>query len=196
LMRSSDPSAVEDVRRQMVEQARSEFESGGIQWESAQIAWEADCRFQGQVYEVRLPMEDRALRVDDADSIAKTFLEAYESEYGIGTAWKGSDVVLINIVLSVRAPRHKPPLREHGYELDSTDVVPNSRRQAWLRGSVGISEVDILEEQNLPAHSRVEGPAIIDCGDTTIVLPDQWSATRDEYLNFRMSLSSPSEGAS
>jgi N-methylhydantoinase A len=196
LMRTSDPTVVEDVRRQMIEQARSEFMSGGINWESADVSWEADCRFQGQVYEVRLPMEDRDLRPDDAESIATTFLEAYESEYGIGTAWKGSDVVLINVVLSVRANRHKPELRDHGEGLVPIDAAPNSSRPAWLRGALGVSEVGIFDELHLLPGSRVHGPAIIDCGDTTIAIPDQWSATRDEYLNFRMSLSSPTEGAS
>ena len=70
----------------------------------------ADFRFVGQVYEVTMPLPDRALDAGDGERLSEEFLEAYERTYGKGTAWKGSPTIMVNLLGPRVGTTSKPPL--------------------------------------------------------------------------------------
>lgn len=186
-----DLSGVEQVNaalEEMLEQARADAASENIAIADLEIERSGDFRFLGQVHEVSQSIPDRALTENDAGEMAAGFPSVYEKNYGEGTAWEGSPVVLVNISIKAIFRREKPVSREQEPARQTTTPQPASVRrifQPFLREE---AEVPVYAEASLPPGAEIEGPCIIDVGDTTLYVPSDASCARDRYFNFNLTL--------
>lgn len=185
---SSQVDHVNAALEEMLAQARADAQSENLDINALEIERAGDFRFLGQVHEVSQPLPDRAFTAEDAGQLADGFPTVYEQNYGEGTAWKGSSVVLVNISIKAVFRREKPVSREE--EATSQTPLPEpltSRRvyQPFLREA---AEVPVYAEATLPPGTRIEGPCIVDVGDTTIYVPSAAICTRDRFFNFSLTL--------
>lgn len=182
----SDPSqadSVNAVAAEMIEQAIADAAQEGIAAEDLEIERSGEFRFLGQVFEVNVPLPDRDLDADDAASLAAEFPRIYERNYGEGTAWEGSPVVLLNLSIKAIHGRRKPTSRTAAADgggapqpVDHRDIfLPIERRR---------ESVPIYADADLRPGTSVTGPAILDLGDTTVYVPDGTKAERDKFFNF------------
>lgn len=177
---------VNTIAAQMVSDAVSRMESEGFGREQIQVARSADIRFAGQAYELTLPMPDRALTDADGPLLFEEFLSLYERTYGEGTAWKGVPASLINYSVMVIGRQDRPALTPHGNGNGS--APPLQRRRVFLPGERRWEEIPVIDDHQFPVGFKIDGPAIIDEGDTTIYVPPGTAAERDEYLNYVLTL--------
>jgi N-methylhydantoinase A len=182
----SKPEGVERVNQvaeRMVADAIAQMESEGFSREQIELQRSADVRFQGQAYELTLPMPDRLLTAADAQQIFDDFLATYERTYGEGTAWKGVPASLINYSVTVTGRQDRPALSGVGRNGAGAGLVRETR-EVFLPAERTRAEVPVIDDATFTAGARVEGPAIIDAVDTTIYVPAGTTAERDEYLNY------------
>jgi N-methylhydantoinase A len=145
----------------------------------------ADVRFQGQAYELTMEMPDRTLTEDDAPSLFDSFLKTYEQTYGEGTAWKGVPASLINYSVTVVGRQDRPDLgAASASENGHTGRLERERRRVYLPGEQRWEEIPVIDDQRFDVGVEVQGPAIVDEGDTTIYVPPWTTATRDEFMNY------------
>ena len=51
---------------------------------------------------------------------------------------------------------------------------------------IGPSDTPVYVRDDLPAGFAFDGPAIVDQFDSTVVVPPDWKAEVDEWLNIRL----------
>ncbi|MCW3063806.1 MAG: hydantoinase/oxoprolinase family protein, partial [Solirubrobacterales bacterium] len=183
----SKPDGVErvnEIGERMVVDARREMAAEGFADDEIDIARSADLRFQGQEYELTLPLPDRPLTVDDAESLSSDFLKLYERTYGEGTAWKGVPATRVNYSVTAVGRQPRPDLPVASRNGHTPDAARREMREVYLPDVHRRAEIPVYDDALCGAGIRIEGPAIIDESDTTIYVPTGTTAERDEYLNY------------
>jgi N-methylhydantoinase A len=156
-----DPGEVEagfagleaDVRGQMAGDAR------------LSLARLADLRYQGQSFELTVEAEDLA-------GMAARFHAAHERRYGY--RMEDEVVELVNLRLVATVPRAKPELSEAPPRRDGGP----SRRRAFIDG--GWREIDVHDRAALGVGSQLQGPAVVELAESTLLVRPGWRATVDE----------------
>lgn len=183
----SDPSRADEVNEiaaEIIAQAKADAADEGISEDDLVIERSGDFRFLGQVYEVPVPLENRDFTPDDATKLADEFPTVYERSYGEGTAWVGSPVVLMNLSIKVTNRRAKPAGREQ--EPHDSHPAPEAvaHRDVFLPIERRQESIPVFPESELPPGASVDGPCIVDVGDTTLYIPENAKCERDRYFNF------------
>jgi N-methylhydantoinase A len=129
-------------------------------------------------------MPDRVLVEDDAPAIFDQFLAHYERTYGEGTAWKGVPASLINYSVTVIGRGQRPTLNGVGHANGASNSLVREEREVFLPAERRRERVPVIDDASFGVGVEVEGPAIIDEGDTTVYVPPGTTATRDEYRNY------------
>jgi N-methylhydantoinase A/oxoprolinase/acetone carboxylase beta subunit len=171
---------VEAVRSEMRALAAQEAEVAGIVESELTLSWGAELRFGGQVSELDMPLGPEPFTAATAQSLITAFPARYESFYGAGTAWQGAPVVLVNLILTSSAPRPRPNITAAA-SASNAAAAPSSRRRVLMGGGVWRDEVPVYDGTGFLPGMQVAGPAIVDEHDTTILVPQGWSARRDEW---------------
>lgn len=175
---------VNEVAQQMVQTARQEMVAEGFAEDQIEVQRTADIRFQGQAYELTLPMPARELGAEDAQGLFDSFLALYERTYGEGTAWKGVPASMINYSVTVVGRQRRPSIAEVELEPTPPEQLMRETREVYLPSEHRREQIPIYDDALFTAGSSVEGPAIIDAADTTVYLPPGTKAERDRYLNY------------
>ena len=177
-------AALED----MLAQARADAISENLDVTALEIERAGEFRFLGQVHQVGQPLPDGMLTEADAAALAEAFPAVYEQNYGEGTAWKGSAVVLVNISIKAVFRREKPAGREQEPVVGGNRPQPKAVRRIYQPFQREEADVPVYAEADLPPGTRIDGPAIIDVGDTTIYVPSGAACGRDRFFNFTLAL--------
>jgi N-methylhydantoinase A len=183
----SKPEGVErvnEIAEQMVSTAHREMLDEGFPEDQIEIQRSADIRFQGQEYELTLPMPARTLTAEDAQTLFDEFLALYEQTYGEGTAWKGVPASMINYSVTVVGRQPRPSMDEVELAPSAPEDLVRERRTVFLPTERRSEEIPIYDDLLFTAGTVVEGPAIIDAADTTIYVPPGTRAERDQYMNY------------
>ncbi len=160
------------VRRlidEMESEGRRVLVDAGIAPENVRFTHGADMRYYGQANEVTIELA-RDPRVDpDTIALRASFEKAYEALYGIRLPEMNVEVV------SWRSSAHgPPPNRRHRTPLPESLGRPHGARRVLFES--GPLRVEVYPRAVLAAGQRIEGPAILEERDTTIVLRPGWRA--------------------
>ncbi|GAA4546562.1 hydantoinase/oxoprolinase family protein [Pseudonocardia xishanensis] len=172
----------------LAEEARSAIRSEGFADSDIGFRRSADLRFQGQIFELSLPLPDRPLTVEDLPGIAADFHALYEETYGAGTVWRGAGVLMLNVSVTVVGRReHRSPFREQEAEAEPFAPEPVATRTVHLPMTGQQAQVPVYSAADLTPGARAQGPEIVDEGDTTIFTPPGHGLRRDRFFNYVLS---------
>ena len=173
--------------------ATSQLDEDRIAREDRVLMRVAECRYQGQGYELRVDVPTGA--VDDAwiGRLRDAFHEVHEREYGRASPDKDIELVNLRVVGIGRIPHLEPTeLPVGGAEPPAAALV--GRHDVVFDGggdSAGkplVLATPVYERSALEAGNTIRGPAIVVQGDTTsLVLPDL-AAEVDKYGNLLINL--------
>jgi N-methylhydantoinase A len=126
-----------------------------------------DMRYIGQGHELQLALPEAPLHAEDARRLRSEFEKLYASIYGV--TMPDQDVELVTWSVTVSAPSDAPvpakPVQKHAAP------APRSRRDVYepaLGRMVGFA---VYRRDDLDAGSELAGPALIEEGQTTTVVP-------------------------
>ena len=129
----------------------------------------ADMRYDGQGYDVTVPLQSKWLAENDAGKIAGAFHDAHRATYG--HAAEQAEIWLKELRAHIVGIMPKPRILPMA---STPEPGPPSRRQVRLFG--GSFEAVVLERDNLAVGRRIDGPAIVNQMDTTTLIPAGWHA--------------------
>jgi N-methylhydantoinase A len=175
---------INEIAERMVVEAHSSMSDEGFGDAEIEILRSADLRFQGQEYELTLPMPGRALAADDLDDLSADFLKLYERTYGEGTAWKGVPATMVNYSVTAIGRQQRPDWSVATLNGHTADAARKAVREVYLPDLHERAEIPIYAGERCGPGIQIEGPAIIDETDTTIYVPTATTAQRDEHLNY------------
>jgi N-methylhydantoinase A len=125
----------------------------------------ADLRYQGQSFEL-------TVEAGDLEELPARFHAEHERRYGY--RMEDEVVELVNLRLVATAPRDKPDL----YGAAPRRGGDPSRRRARLDD--GWQEVDVYERALLGVGSELQGPAVVEFAESTLLVRPGWRASVDE----------------
>jgi N-methylhydantoinase A len=184
-----DGSQIERINaiiEEMKAQALVDAANDGITSGDLDFAISGDGCFAGQVWEITVPLPNRPLTGADGSELAGEFPAIYERAYGPGTAWRDSPAMLVNV--SVRATYRRPKPHARQADVKPSTPAPVSQRQVFLPAERRLESIPVFREADLTPGAKVEGPCIIDVGDTTIYIPSNATCERDRFFNFSVTI--------
>ena len=121
--------------------------------------------------------------------MAEDFFRRYEALYGRGASFRGARLEAVTFRCRVSSDTPKPNLQvatQLRRELPAT-AIRSERTVYWAetskRTSTAVFDGDVLE----PGH-RIEGPAIVETTDTTVVVRPCQSLLVDAFGNFELAI--------
>lgn len=124
-------------------------------------------RFRQQVHQIEVEMPVRELTPEDIDAAVDRFETQYENIYGRGTALRNSGVEFISVRVEGIRPLSIPAMTA-----DATgqgEAAPVATRRVYFYRE-GFHDLPVYRWTDLSVGSRIEGPAIVERPDTTIVI--------------------------
>lgn len=126
----------------------------------------ADLRYEGQSHELTVEIGD-ALSAGD---ITERFHSEHERIRGYRLADEPVELVTVRVTGTV--PSDEPEIAHEG------NRVRSETRQAYFDGEFRPTRV--YEREGLPVGTELDGPAIFEGGESTVVVPPAWTARVDE----------------
>jgi len=135
-----------------------------------------DIRYEGQASELSIPVPEGELGQPQLAALADDFATAYKKTYGYNLP--GSPLNVVNLRLVATIPSQRPALSEsYTKEYQTIDTRAQPMRKAFWGKKHGMIDTPILELDEVEEKAR-EGSLLVDCYDTTIVVPPGCSLAR------------------
>lgn len=169
-----DDAAYADAFAAMERNARDILAEAGITGDAVTIERRLDMRYEGQGYELEI----------DAGTTPAGLADAFAKAYGavFSSIQLDEPLEIVNWKLEASGPE---PMAGRAFRFDR-DFAPGNalkgERQAWFPES-GLTAIPVLDRYRLRIGARVEGPAIIEERESTLVLGHGDTATIDQHLN-------------
>jgi N-methylhydantoinase A len=174
-----DPERMNEIFEGLEAEAREQLRGEGFADEDIHLSRLAEMKFSLQIHQVEVPVPAGKLDQGLAEAQVERFVDAYEGLYGKGSAFgdAGSQIGLFKVLGrgNVRTPA-TPPLADR-------ELAPVERREVYWREHGGFTATDVYAGATVPAHTNIEGPAIVEYPDTTVVVPPGAAAKVDELGN-------------
>lgn len=157
-------------------EARTQLSADGVPAERQKLRRLADGRYEGQGYEVRFEVPDGEITREWLEGLVELFHKAHETEYGHRFATGGVEIVNIRVEgLGVMDELPAPSVEPSSRPLEDAIVA----RQAVIfddGGKPAEFDTPFYDRELLGAGVRIEGPAIIEQYDSTVVVPPHFTA--------------------
>ena len=162
---------IDAVRRRIAAWLKREAE--GLAVRHALVEYSAEMRYEGQGYDVTVPLEEDWLAQGDAAAIAAAFHGAHERAFGHRHDSTPASMQELRAHLSGGLPKPAPASAR-----SATGGGAHCNRTIRLRG-VEVS-ASVHNRAELVDGSQIAGPAIVEQMDTTTLVPDGWQLTLAE----------------
>jgi N-methylhydantoinase A len=177
-----DMGLVEKTLLGQVDEGRRAVERERVTVEALSYVYAAEMQFQGQSHILSIPLPGPDV---SREALRKLFEEAYFARFAVELPDIGA--VLVNLhtaVIGRRASADLALLAPGG-----GSGAPAAHRGVWYEG--GWAETPVWRREDLPAEARLEGPAIVEQLDTTLVLEPGCTAQADAAGNLIVSVGAP-----
>ena len=165
-----------EVRRliaEMTVEAKAALAEAGAAPDQMRLSVGADLRYFGQQNEVTVAFDDDPSLGRDAETVRRTFEDAYFAQYGVNPSHVPIEVVSWRLTAQGPEDRGQETLAASG-----APGVPKRTLETPLWARAGPAQV--YDRASLTRGQSLSGPAVIEERETTIVLPPGWRAVVDD----------------
>jgi len=186
----SSPFSAARVNRaleQLERRAHEQMHKDGVARARRRLAFSLDMRHRGQINEVEVQLPERRLKGGFGDRLAARFYQRYEQLYGRGSSYRGArlEIVTLRLRASAATPRPKLP-RAKSLSARVARAASRGRRDIYWPDFKRVRATPIYDGARLRPGNRIEGPAVIETTDTTIVVYPKRRLRVDAFGNFEM----------
>ncbi len=145
--------------------------------------------FRGQVNTVRVPVDAADLKaLDRGAAIIERFKGIYEARFGEGTAYVKAGVEATALSVEALATMPKPLFPKAALGPPDAAKARKGSRPVYLNECRGFADVAVYAGDRLMPGHRIEGPALIEAEDTTVLVRSGHRLWVDGYENLRIDL--------
>jgi N-methylhydantoinase A len=181
-----DLSQLESQLRAQEATLRDQLRADGCGDDQIDIDWAADLRYQGQSYELKVPLAERKLSEASIGALRESFHADHQREFG--HSFPGMEIELVNLRLTGvgRLPH-----------LSHTKVTGGPLADAHIRdvevgfdASGGVERITtpVYDREALPVGEDIPGPAVVVQVDSTTLVPPGATFTRDDVGNLLLTV--------
>ena len=162
------------------------MKSEGIAAARQRFEFSLDVRHKGQINEVEVPIKDSRLAPSYEASLRKDFVARYEQLYGRGSALAGAQLEIVVCRLRARALTPRPRLAASRRTTQAIPAKAVRRKRPIYWPGLGRRATPVFDGERLAIGNRVNGPAIVETADTTVVVHPRTILRLDELGNFEL----------
>ncbi|MDA8235038.1 MAG: hydantoinase/oxoprolinase family protein [Clostridia bacterium] len=161
----------------------ADFERDGIPEKDRQISFYADMKYSLQINAVTLEIPRKKVYTEeDAAKLADLFDTAYAKMYGEGSGYPAAGRAVVSFMAKGKGEIYPFKLSASVSEHVDASQALSGQRQAYFKDT-GFVNTNIYSYERLKSGNKVEGPAIIEAEDTTMLIPPKFVAEVDAYRN-------------
>jgi N-methylhydantoinase A/oxoprolinase/acetone carboxylase beta subunit len=165
--------------------AINDMKAEGVNEKNVLVSHECEARYGGQLWEIRMPLSVSRIRtVEDLRTILLEFEKAFLAVYGPLSLLPRGGIQILKLAVVTIAPATKAVLPRYEVEGVDASAALKGRREVYFDGD--FVPANIYDLRRLQPGNVVEGEAVIEAVDTTVVAPRQAKVTMDEYRNLIM----------
>jgi N-methylhydantoinase A len=186
LLRAVDPAELQTIADALEAEARSRLAADGFAPDHIEIRRNASLHYQGQSFELRVPLTSGRLDRDALAALEEGFGIEHERTYG-HRAGVEEPVELVSLEVVGRGVSDQPrAATAAAADLAPDIVIVAPRRRAYF-GPPGWLDADVINRSDLKTPHL--GPCIVEEYDATCLVPPGWNARLDAYGNIAMARS-------
>lgn len=174
-----DPGQIDSLIGQMVEEGQAQLEKEGVPGDAAVHHVALDLRYLKQYHEVTLPVDRRTVAEGRHEAIAALFHREHNRLYGYDLAAEKTGLELITVRVRSLGLTDKPALPRLADAGADPGSALKGHRDAFVSGWRRFATLPIYDGHELLAGHRIEGPALIERTDTTILIDASYRAEID-----------------
>nr|WP_228431256.1 hypothetical protein [Baekduia soli] len=168
--------------------ARSDAERSDVAWDSLRLARTADMKYALQVYDVEAAVPAGAMEQGAMQGIVDSFERTYAQRFGEGVGYPEGGIDLTALRLGVQ-PAEPIAVPAGGGALPTGgDSAPTGSRDVYWTELKAVSATPVYTGPDLAAGTRIDGPALVDYPDTTVVLRPELRLTVEAGGNLTIDL--------
>lgn len=152
------------AEKELDARVRGWFEAEGVPAAQQRKSWSIGARYFGQNYEITLPLDTGRNDAQIVDSLRDAFHVAHETNYGFAS--KSEPVQIVNIAVKAIGQLDRPDLPQ----LETEGAAEPDHYRQTLFGPGSRHKTPIFARDKLVAGQKVDGPAIIEQMDTTVLV--------------------------
>lgn len=184
-----DWGRVNEFLGDMEAQGRGLLRSAGVAADAIEVDRACDLRYQGQGSEVTVAVPSGALSEASADEVRAAFEERYRRLYE--RTVPGSGLEMVNWRVTVRGPRPDLRIAPAVPDRPARQDARKGSRPAYFDDAKSFVDTPVYDRYRLTAGAAVEGPAIIEERESTIIVGPGGRARVDEFLNVVVTVCAP-----
>jgi N-methylhydantoinase A len=177
-----DRDDMAEAYHRLTERAAAALRREGFDDDRHRYVRQADLRYAGQAFEVRVDAPDGPLGGDFADRVVAAFHDAHEQTYGYSYRHDASHgVEWVNLRVSGVGPIDRPTLRR--LAAGDGDAARARSGTRTVRFDGAWHDTPIYDRAALRAGDELAGPAVIEEFGSTVPLAPGFAARVDELAN-------------
>ncbi|HVH81807.1 MAG TPA: hydantoinase/oxoprolinase family protein, partial [Stellaceae bacterium] len=184
LLRGADRAALQAVLDGLEAEARTRLGEDGFGPGATEIRRFASLHYQGQSFELRVPVASGALDAAALAAIEEAFGAEHERTYG-HRAGVDEPVELVSLEVIGRGIPEKPRAASAAAASLAPDIaITSPTRRAYFGPAQGWLDARVVNRSDLKTpHS---GPCIVEEYDATCLIPPGWAARLDKFGNIEI----------
>ncbi len=160
------------------------FQRDKVSADRVQMLRQADLRYVGQGYELKIDVPDGRLTEEALEHVWRAFHDRHREEYG--HSFEASPIEIVTVKVRGLGKVEKlaePPV----YDVQGEPEQVGAGRCVFrVDGELQTFDTPHLERNSLPVGREFSGPAILLQTDSTTVVPPGWTYWADRHGNVRM----------
>ncbi|MBI2880805.1 MAG: hydantoinase/oxoprolinase family protein [Candidatus Tectomicrobia bacterium] len=176
-----DPQALNALYQEMEAEGRALLERSGVPAGEMTFRRSADMRYEGQGYEIQVPLPAGRLSAGSVEEIRAGFERSYKAIYQRLGPNVPVEALNWRLVASGGTPRLD--LRPADGAAAGPEGAKKPPRPVYFPIWEERRECDIYDRDRLGPGARIPGPAVVEEKESTVVVPPGWDARTDEFSN-------------
>lgn len=171
-----DPAGVQARFDKLSAAATARLERAGAAPEAIRLTRVAEMRFRFQINELSVPIPDGPIDADTIRALVARFIESYEARFGEGSAFEAAGIEMTTFRVVGRSPAARPTLRT--FDPGAAAAAEETTRAIFSDGAW--RDARVLRHEALRPGLGIDGLAVVEMKDTTIVVGDGQRASVDD----------------
>ena len=180
-----DPFELEAGWKSLEQQALDQLAKNGFQAHQTRLQRSASMHYQGQIYELSVPVPEGLIDQNIIDTLETAFGDEHERTYG-HRAGPGEPVELVNLELIGQGISKKSRVPDRLSHRGNISKRRHSARQVYFGPDQGWMDVPVFDRGRL--NKANDGPCIVEEYDATCLVPPNARASLDERGNIVIDL--------
>jgi N-methylhydantoinase A len=176
-----DPADLERTFSELAAEARAILDQESIPEDRRRVELSLDVRYYGQTPYMNIRLDEAPTSREAIEAVCEQYANAYESEFGYRLDEEIGQVEFVNARAAAIGVTEDAELRQAAH----TNGRPSARdtRPVFFDATGEFTDTPIYERTSLGPDAEVEGPAVIEQADTTVLVPPGSNARVDSALN-------------